>query len=66
MNQRLVNEHALALARRLVAIVSPCLREEEQAECLAEFVPVCREGIEAYVKAVERMENRLRPVEKGP
>jgi hypothetical protein len=48
MDSRVEHEAAVGLARRLVQIVSPCLRPEEQHEALREFYEVVRAGLEEY------------------
>jgi hypothetical protein len=62
MNTRLQTEHALKMARKLVAVIAPCLRPEEQNDCLTEFVAICKDGIADYAEAAERMQARMRPI----
>lgn len=63
MNQRLRDEHARALARALVEIIRPCLREEEIGEAFNEFLSLCQGGLQDYARAVLLMRKRLRPFE---
>jgi hypothetical protein len=61
MNQRLCHDAAFAMAKTLLDIVGPCIREEEQRDAFDEFYRVCLAGIEAYETHVARMESRLHP-----
>jgi hypothetical protein len=48
MHQRLANEFLLQLARRALAIIAPCLREEEQRDAFAEFHAAFEEELLRY------------------
>lgn len=48
MDSRFEHEAAVGLARRLVQIISSCLRPEEQHEALREFYEVVRAGLEEF------------------
>jgi hypothetical protein len=39
---------AMVMARRIVAIVAPCLREEEQGDALVEIYAVVKMGLERF------------------
>jgi hypothetical protein len=54
MDQSLQHDAAVAMAKCLVNIIAPCLREEEQREAAREFYQVIRAGLEAYEEQRER------------
>jgi hypothetical protein len=69
MHQRLANEFLLRLARRALAIIAPCLREEEQRDAFAEFHTAFKEELLRYEEEKDRMQSRLkgsRPVARDP
>lgn len=59
MHQRLENEFLYRLARRAVAIVTPCLREEEWRDAFEEFHLAFKEELHWYEEQRERMRARL-------
>jgi hypothetical protein len=59
MNERLINDCAVAMAKHLVERLS--LRDEEKRDAFVEFYAVCKGGIECYEVQVNRLEHRLRP-----
>jgi hypothetical protein len=60
MHQRLANEFVIRLARRALAIIAPCLREEEWRDAFDEFHDAFKEEVLRYEEERERMEARLR------
>jgi hypothetical protein len=58
---RLENNAALDMARKLLAVIAPCLREEEQRDCFDEFFQICLAGIRDFSVEKERMLQRLKP-----
>jgi hypothetical protein len=60
MHQRLANEFVIRLARRALAIISPCLREEEWRDAFDEFHAAFKEELLRYEQERERMGARLR------
>jgi hypothetical protein len=58
---RLIHDAAFAMAKALLDITSPCLREEEQRDAFREFYCVCKAGLEAYEVQTSRMQRRLQP-----
>lgn len=62
---RLENNAALDMARKLLAVIAPCLREEERKDCLDEFVRICLAGLQEFSEQRERMEQRLHPGNGG-
>jgi hypothetical protein len=60
MHQRLANEFVLRLARRALAIIGPCLREEEWRDAFDEFHAAFKEELLRYEQERERMAARLR------
>jgi hypothetical protein len=60
MHQRLANEFVIRLARRALAIIAPCLREEEWRDAFDEFHAAFREELLRYEEERERMAARLR------
>jgi hypothetical protein len=59
MHQRLANEFLLRLSRRALAIIAPCLREEEQRDAFSEFHEAFKEELLRYEQDRERMQARL-------
>ncbi len=62
MNDRLIHDAAVAMARAILDIIAPCIRPEERRDALEEFYTVCRSGIEAYEMQIDRMQKRLNPM----
>ena len=60
MHQRLANEFVIRLARRVLAIIAPCLREEEWRDAFDEFHEAFKEEPLRYEEERERMASRLR------
>lgn len=56
-----MHDAAEAMARALLDLVKPCLREEEWRDALIEFHAICKAGIEAYESQINRMQPRLNP-----
>jgi hypothetical protein len=61
-HERLEHDAAYMMARHLIEVIAPCLREEEKIDAFREFYHVCRAGIEAYEIQVNRMRQRLKPL----
>ena len=61
MSNRLAHDAAYAMAKAILDVIAPTLREEEKRDAFAEFYQVCKAGIEAYELQVCRMQNRLDP-----
>jgi hypothetical protein len=59
MHQRLANEFLLRLSRRALAIIAPCLREEQQRDAFSEFHAAFKEELLRYEQDRERMQARL-------
>lgn len=59
MHKRLENEFIFRLARRALAIIAPCLREEEQRDAFCEFHQAFAEELAWYEYERERMKMRL-------
>jgi hypothetical protein len=59
MHQRLANEFVLRLARRALAIIAPCLREEEWRDAFQEFHEAFKEELIRYEVERDRMNLRL-------
>jgi hypothetical protein len=69
MHQRLANEFLFRLARRALAIIAPCLREEEQRDAFSEFHMAFKEELLRYEEEKDRMQSRLngnRPSPREP
>jgi hypothetical protein len=62
MNERLINQAAMAAAIDVVKVFAPLLREEEQRNALEEVVARVRAGIEWYCLETDRIRQRLRPM----
>ena len=60
MNQRLIHDAAFTLATDLAAMLN--IRDEEVADAVHEFYPVCKAGIERYEEQANRMQQRLHPL----
>jgi hypothetical protein len=60
MHQRLANEFVFRLARRALAIIAPCLREEEWRDAFDEFHAAFKEELLRYEEERDRMRARLR------
>jgi hypothetical protein len=58
---RLTHDVAIAMAKALLDVIAPALREEEQRDAFSEFYEICKAGIEAYEVQVCRMQKRLDP-----
>lgn len=54
MDEALQHDAAISMARSLVEIISPLLRQEERGEALREFYRVVRAGLEAYEEQLKR------------
>jgi hypothetical protein len=63
MNQRLQHDTAFALAHVLLGIVQNCIRKDERRDAFDAFYDACRAGIEAYEVQVDRMQQRMKPLE---
>jgi hypothetical protein len=61
MHQRIYHDAAFPMAKALIDVVAPCIREEERREAFDEFYRICLAGIEAFVIHWNRMESRLHP-----
>ncbi len=59
MHQRLANEFLLRLGRRALAIIAPCLRDEEHHDALAVFHAAFQEELLRYERERERLHARL-------
>jgi hypothetical protein len=67
MRVRERNELVERLARRALAIISPCLYEHEWKDCFQEFAAAFREELIRHEVERERMRKRLgRPEEDTP
>ena len=55
----MITDHAMALARAILEIVAPCLREEEKVEAFGMFFEASKAGLEHYEASAERMRKRL-------
>lgn len=60
MHERLANELVFRLARRALAIVARCLREEERRDVFDYFQRAFREELYQYEVQRDRMHERLR------
>jgi hypothetical protein len=60
MHQRLANEFLLCLSRRALAIIAPCLPEEDKRGAFSEFHAAFKEELLRYEQDRERMQARLR------
>ena len=58
---RLESNAAFQMAAKLVAIIAPCLREEERKDCFDEFYRVVRDGLRDFSEQKDQMEKRLNP-----
>ncbi len=63
ISQHLIHDHAMALAKAILDIIAPCLREEEQREAFGQFYEACKAGFMHYEERADRMMRRLRPLE---
>ncbi len=52
----------MALAKAILDIVAPCLREEEQKEAFGMFYEACKAALMHYEERADRMLHRLRPM----
>jgi hypothetical protein len=59
MNQRLVHDTAVVMAKAILDIMKPCIREEEMRDAFSEFYVVCKAGIETFCIQQDRMQQRL-------
>lgn len=59
--ERLKNEAALAIARKALAVIRPCLRDEEAGEAFREFFDAAKEELARFAEAMERQRRRLNP-----
>lgn len=60
MSKHLESDITLSLAGALVAVIAPCLREEEVAEARAEFIDIIRTAIRQYTERLRREDKRMR------
>jgi hypothetical protein len=60
-NQRLIHDHAYAMATALLELMVDCLREEERLEAFNELYCLCKSGLESYELHRTRMIERLNP-----
>jgi hypothetical protein len=51
---------ALVMAKHLLAVVAPCLREEERGDALLEFLGIVDAGLERYEARLTECD-RLKP-----
>ena len=61
MPSRLIHDCAWACSESLMEVVSPCLREEDHADCFHEFYTRVAAAIEAYEVFKAREQARLKP-----
>ena len=59
--ERLMNDHAMALAKVLLDVVAPNYREEEHRDIFAECFQAARAAFEHYSHEIERENQRLKP-----
>jgi hypothetical protein len=57
----LKHDHAMAMARAVLEIVAPCIREEERREAFNLFYEACKAGLEHYELKADRIRKRLMP-----
>jgi hypothetical protein len=55
----LVSDTAMELAGTVLAIIAPCLREEEQREAFAEIYEACKKALVRYETKADRANKRL-------
>ncbi len=60
MNDRMIHNHAYAIAMHVVSIFDPMFaREEERMDAFRECLDAVRSGLEVYETLMERMQTRL-------
>jgi hypothetical protein len=57
----LVTDTAMELARAVLAIIAPCLREEEQREAFAEIYEAVKSALLKYEERAGRAHKRVNP-----
>ena len=60
-SRSLIHGHAMALAEEVLAVVAPCLREEERAEAFGLFVEAAEAVLTRYEEKADRPARRLGP-----
>ncbi len=58
---RLQHDCAMAMARALIELFGPVLRDEEKSDAFQEMYRVCKSGIESYVIQRNRELARMNP-----
>ena len=61
ISQSLITDHAMALGKAILEMVSPCLREEEQKEAFAMFVEAAKGMLLSYESKMDRLYRRVKP-----
>jgi hypothetical protein len=61
MHKRICHDAAFPMAKALLDVVAPCIREEERRDAFDAFYRICLDGIEAFLIRHNRMESRLHP-----
>lgn len=62
---RLKNEAALAIARKALEVVRPCLRPEEAGEAFREFYELAQCELDRFMEAADRQRKMLDPLGGG-
>jgi hypothetical protein len=60
-SQSLISDHAMAAAKVILEMVSPCLREEEQRDAFRMIYEACKAMLLSYEEKADRMQKRVRP-----
>jgi hypothetical protein len=60
-SESLKHDHAMAMARAVMDIVSPCIREEEKRDAFDLFYEACKAGLQSYEMHADRMRRRVEP-----
>jgi hypothetical protein len=58
----LIHDVAWEMAKEIVRIFAPCLREEEQLEAFREVYELVKEGLKQFQEKESRRQHRLRPL----
>ncbi|MCE9565752.1 MAG: hypothetical protein K8U57_27320 [Planctomycetes bacterium] len=60
-SQSLISDHAMALAKVILEMIAPCLREEEQKDAFKMIYEACAATLNSFEEKADRMHRRVKP-----
>lgn len=66
VNQRIVNDTALSISRKVLGVIRRCLRDEEAGDAFKEFFEIAKAEVAKALAASAHQQERLRPLEGRP